>query len=101
MIVGPGAPEQRRVLGIVDLGDMLESVVIADLAIACAYAMQGKPDPLAAAALVVAGYHAEHPLTEPELAVLFPLICIRLAVSVVNSAEQRASFPGRGVSHNQ
>ena len=93
VIVGPGAPDQRRVLGIVDLGDMLESVVIADLAIGCAYAMQGKPDPLAAAALVVAGYHAEHPLTEPELAVLFPLMCIRLAVSVVNSAEQRASFP--------
>jgi len=93
VIVGPGAPDRRRVLGIVDLGDMLESVVIADLAIGCAYAMQDKPDPLAAAALVVAGYHAEHPLTEPELAMLFPLICTRLSVSVVNSAEQRASFP--------
>ena len=94
VICGPGSPDTRRVCGIVDLGDMLESVVIADLAIGCAYAMQEKPDPLAAAALIVGGYHAEHPLTESELAMLFPLICIRLSVSVVNAAEQRASFPG-------
>lgn len=94
VIVGLKDPYERRVIGIVDLGDMLESIVVAELAIGCAYAMQGKADPLGAAAMVVAGYHAEHPLTEPELALLFPLICIRLAVSVVNSAEQRASFPG-------
>jgi 4-aminobutyrate aminotransferase-like enzyme/Ser/Thr protein kinase RdoA (MazF antagonist) len=93
VIVEPGHPYSRRVAGVVDLGDMLESVVVADLAIACAYAMQGKADPLASAAEVVAGYHAEYPLTEAELGVLFPLICTRLAVSVVNSAEQRASFP--------
>ncbi|HEV8150899.1 MAG TPA: aminotransferase class III-fold pyridoxal phosphate-dependent enzyme, partial [Gemmatimonadales bacterium] len=93
VIVGPGDPYERRVVAIVDLGDMLESAVVADLAIACAYAMQGKPDPLGAAAEVVRGYHAEYPLTEPELELLFPLICTRLAVSVVNSAEQRASFP--------
>jgi len=94
VIVGPGHPFDRRIAAIVDLGDLLESVVVADLAIACAYAMQGKADPLGAAAEVVAGYHCEYPLTEPELALLFPLICTRLAVSVVNSAEQHASFPG-------
>ncbi|HEV8612272.1 MAG TPA: aminotransferase class III-fold pyridoxal phosphate-dependent enzyme [Gemmatimonadales bacterium] len=93
VIVGPGGPYERRVVAIVDLGDMLESAVVADLAIACAYAMQGKPDPLGAAAEVVRGYHGEYPLSEPELELLFPLICTRLAVSVVNSAEQRASFP--------
>ena len=93
VIVGPGDPDRRRVLGIVDLGDMLESVVVADLAIGCAYAMQDKPDPLAAATPVVAGYHSEYPLSEPELAALYPLICTRLSVSVVNSAEQGASFP--------
>jgi 4-aminobutyrate aminotransferase-like enzyme/Ser/Thr protein kinase RdoA (MazF antagonist) len=93
VIVGTGDAYERRVTGVVDLGDMLESVVVAEPAIGCAYAMQGKADPLGAAAEVVAGYHAEYPLSEPELAVLFPLICTRLAVSVVNSAEQRASFP--------
>jgi 4-aminobutyrate aminotransferase-like enzyme len=81
------------VTSVVDFGDMLESVVVADLAIACAYAMQGKADPLGTAAQVVAGYHADNPLTEPELGLLFPLICTRLTVSVINSAEQRAGFP--------
>ena len=94
VIVGGESPYHRRVTAIVDLGDMLESVVVADLAIACAYAMQGSRDPLTAASEVVAGYHAVFPLSEPELALLFPLICTRLAVSVVNSAEQRAGFPG-------
>ncbi|HTL05385.1 MAG TPA: aminotransferase class III-fold pyridoxal phosphate-dependent enzyme [Gemmatimonadales bacterium] len=93
VIVAPGHPFERRVAAIVDLGDLLESVLIAELAIACAYAMQGKPDPIGAGMDVVAGYHAELPLEERELELLFPLICTRLAVSVVNSAEQRASFP--------
>jgi 4-aminobutyrate aminotransferase-like enzyme/Ser/Thr protein kinase RdoA (MazF antagonist) len=93
VIVGTGHPDRRGVAGLVDLGDMLESVIVAELAIGCAYAMQGQPDPLGAAALVVAGYQAELPLTDAELALLHPLICTRLAVSVVNSAEQRASFP--------
>src|SRR6185436_18685944 len=63
VIVGAGHPFERRVTGIVDWGDLLESVVVAELAIACAYAMQDKPDPLGAAADVVAGYCAEYPLS--------------------------------------
>ena len=53
---------------------------------AAAYAMLGKDDPLAAAAAVVAGYHEAFPLEEEEVALLFPLVGARLAVSVTNSA---------------
>jgi hypothetical protein len=35
---------------------------------------------------VAAGYHKAHPLTEDEIALLFPLVLTRLAVSVTNSA---------------
>ncbi len=94
VIVAAGHPFERRVAGVVDLGDMLESPIVAELAVACVYAMQGKADPLSAAAEVVAGYHGAFPLTDGELGVLFPLICTRLSVSVVNAAEQRASVPG-------
>src|SRR5207244_4418712 len=52
-----------------------------------------QPDPLAAAAEVVAGYHAAFPLTEAELEALFPLICIRLCISVTNSAYQQQAEP--------
>jgi len=42
---------------------------------------------------VVEGYHAAHPLNPREAEAVFPLICSRLAVSVVNSAFQRHADP--------
>jgi len=86
-------PEQRRVAGVIDFGDMLVSNTVCELAVACAYAMLRKADPIAAAAHIVAGYHEMYPLTERELETLFPLICTRLAVSVTNSNYQREVEP--------
>ena len=79
--------------GAIDFGDLVHSAIVCDVAIAAAYASLGKPDPLAAAARVAAGYHALHPLTEAELDLLDALIATRLAVSVVNAAVQRAACP--------
>jgi Ser/Thr protein kinase RdoA (MazF antagonist) len=80
-------------ISLLDFGDMVQTATICELAIACAYAMLKKPDPVSAAARVVAGYHAALPLTEAELAVLFPLICARLCVSVTNSAYRQSLRP--------
>ncbi len=93
VIVSDDDPRARQVVGLIDYGDALHSATICNLAIAAAYAMLGKADPLAAAAQIVVGYHAEFPLTEPELAALFPLICTRLAVSVTNAAYQQQAEP--------
>lgn len=79
--------------GIIDFGDLLHSHPACDLAIAIAYAMLGKADPVSAATHVVAGYHEAHALTEQELALLFPLARTRLAVSLVNSALQSSMSP--------
>jgi len=79
--------------GIIDFGDLLYSHPACDLAIAVAYAMIGKPDPLTAAANVVTGYHEAYPLNESEIALLFPLAQTRLAVSLVNSALQADAAP--------
>ncbi|MGH7538266.1 MAG: aminotransferase class III-fold pyridoxal phosphate-dependent enzyme, partial [Gemmatimonadales bacterium] len=86
-------PWTRRVVGVIDFGDLVRGPVVCDLAIAAAYAMLGKPDPLAAAARVTAGYHATRPLDEAEIDVLDALIATRLAVSVVNAAVQRTVVP--------
>ncbi len=94
VIVGGGDPLFRRVVAVVDFGDMLRSYTVAEVAVAAAYAMLGKPDPLRAAAAILRGYHAVLPLGEPEIEVLFPLILTRLCVSVVNSAFQRNAEPG-------
>ncbi|HSR16439.1 MAG TPA: aminotransferase class III-fold pyridoxal phosphate-dependent enzyme [Gemmatimonadales bacterium] len=93
VIVSDGPPPDRRVAGILDFGDLVEGPLVAELAIGAAYALLGKPDPLAALAEVVAGYHQALSLTETELALVFPLVCTRLSVSVVNAAYQRTLHP--------
>jgi 4-aminobutyrate aminotransferase-like enzyme len=65
---------------------MHHGVLAAEPAVAAAYALLGQDDPLAAAAAVVAGYHGALPLLEEEIALLFPLVGARLAVSVTSSA---------------
>jgi 4-aminobutyrate aminotransferase-like enzyme/Ser/Thr protein kinase RdoA (MazF antagonist) len=82
-----------RVVGFIDFGDMVHSATVTDLAIAAAYVMTGARDPLGAAAHVVAGYHAELPLTGAEQRALYPLILARLCMSVVISAARRARAP--------
>ncbi len=82
-----------RVSGLIDWGDIVESATVGEVAIAAAYALLDKPDPLAAAAQVIAGFHAVFPLTDLEMRLLFPLICARLAVSVAVSAAQQKLAP--------
>ncbi len=77
----------------IDFGDMVFTYTAAEVAIACAYAMLNKADPLAAAANIVAGYHQNRPLAEQELAVLFDLICLRLCMSVCHAANQSRLEP--------
>ena len=50
---------------------MVHSATVCDLAIAIAYAMLDKHDPIAAAAEVVAGYHQVRPLSEAETDALY------------------------------
>jgi 4-aminobutyrate aminotransferase-like enzyme/Ser/Thr protein kinase RdoA (MazF antagonist) len=89
--VEPGRP--MRLAGFIDFGDMIETVAMAEIAVAAAYAAFGATDPLEAVRPIVAGFHRVHPLTADELALLDVLIRTRLAVSVVNSACRSAAEP--------
>ena len=96
VIVGGGDDlysRDQQVIGLIDFGDLVHTWTVADLAIAIAYAILDKPDPLTAAAHVVRGYHAEYPLTETELAALFGLVRMRLCVSVCLAAHQQRQRP--------
>jgi 4-aminobutyrate aminotransferase-like enzyme/Ser/Thr protein kinase RdoA (MazF antagonist) len=93
LLVSAPDVQPRQAVSVIDFGDMLLSKLVCEPAIAAAYALLGKRDPLAAAAQVVAGYHSAFPLTEAELALLFPLIRARLAVSVTNSAQRKLAEP--------
>jgi 4-aminobutyrate aminotransferase-like enzyme/Ser/Thr protein kinase RdoA (MazF antagonist) len=94
VLVGEPWPAPRKVVSVVDFGDMHRSFTVSEPAIAAAYAILRKDKPLRAAAAVVGGYHRAFPLTEAEIAVLYALIGTRLAVSVVNSAKRAAVKPG-------
>ena len=94
----------QQVTGIIDFGDMVVSHTVNDVAIAMAYVALSAEDPLAAAAVVAAGYHQTHPLTERELGTLFPLMCMRLCVSACMAAKQQAERPDAdylGISQGQ
>lgn len=77
--------EQPRVAGLIDLGDMCAAPRICDLAVAGAYLVLNDPDPEATLSSLVGGYHAAYPLTSAEVDLIWPLLRMRLAVSVVNS----------------
>jgi 4-aminobutyrate aminotransferase-like enzyme/Ser/Thr protein kinase RdoA (MazF antagonist) len=98
LLVGPvqwtrQGTAEREVVGIVDFGDMVRSYTVAELAVAAAYVMMGKQDPLEAAAELVSGFHSTLPLTATEIESLYALIWLRLAVSVCMSAHHRAKEP--------
>jgi 4-aminobutyrate aminotransferase-like enzyme/Ser/Thr protein kinase RdoA (MazF antagonist) len=90
--VEPGRPPALS--GLIDFGDLVETVTAAEVAVAAAYAAFGAADPLEAVLPLVAGYHRVLPLVEEELEALDALIRTRLAVSVVNSACRASAEPG-------
>ena len=85
--------DRQQVAGLIDFGDMVHSYTICGLAIAVAYAMLDKTDPLQAATHIVEGYHGVQPLTEDGWAVVFPMACGRLAVSACMAAVQQRQRP--------
>ena len=96
LLVGGGADLYSRnqcILGLIDFGDMVYSYAISDLAVAIAYAILAKPDPLSVAAQIVKSYQAASPLTAEELAVLFGFVTMRLCMSVCIAADQQSRQP--------
>ena len=84
---------QQAIASIIDFGDMVNSWIAAEPAIAAAYAMLGKDEPLDAAVAIIKGYHAQLPFNEAEVSVLFGFICMRLCMSVCICAHQRSIEP--------
>lgn len=93
VLVGDAPDGGRHVCGLIDFGDMVTSATVAELAIASAYAMLNKDDPIDAAAAVTAGYHSAYPLRGDELRLLYDLVLTRLAMSVTTSAHRRRTHP--------
>ena len=85
--------ERNAMVGLIDFGDIVYSYTVADLAIAVAYAVLGKDDPKTAAAPLIEGYREEFSLDQDELDALWPLVKLRLCMSVCHAARQREQHP--------
>jgi 4-aminobutyrate aminotransferase-like enzyme len=79
--------------GIIDFGDMVCSHTIFELAVALAYIMLNKIDPLSKAIPVIKAYHQIFPLEKAEIEVLFYSVCARLSLSVTMASYQQHLQP--------
>ncbi|MEM7785152.1 MAG: aminotransferase class III-fold pyridoxal phosphate-dependent enzyme, partial [Planctomycetota bacterium] len=80
-------------IGLIDFGDLIYSKLINELAICAAYLILENEQPVDTICSLVSGYHSQHPLTESELSVLFPMTAMRLCQSVVIAKQQRKLQP--------
>lgn len=96
ILVGGGSDMysfNQTVTGFIDLGDIVHGYVVGDLAIAIAYAILDKPQPLATATEIVKDYYSAFALTEDEIAALYSFVTLRLCMSVCIGAEQQKNQP--------
>ena len=82
-------PESMTVSGLIDFGDMVYSYTVGDLTIAVAYVVLGDGEPRD----VIAGYTSEFGLLDEEREALWPLVRLRLAMSVCIAAHQIRQQP--------
>ena len=83
----PGAP---TIVGLLDPGDALYSVVVSELAVAVAYAMLREAQPLDAAVEVVSGWCEDGSLSQDEVECIFPMAVARLCVNATTWAHRGA-----------
>ena len=93
LVAGEAVKRDLHISGLIDFGDMVHTFTVADLAIAIAYAVLDKRDPLSAAAHVVHGYNGVHSLRDEELAILLDLAKLRMYQSVVVAVDQEQQRP--------
>lgn len=86
-------PERMKVVGLLDFGDLVYSYTVGNLAIAIAYVVLDKADPRAAANEIVEGYRSECQLLENELEAVWPLVLMRLCMSLCLAAYQQQQRP--------
>jgi hydroxylysine kinase len=87
------ANDTTRVTGIIDFGDLIHAPLVAEVATAAAYQMDGAADPLAAAAEFVGAYHSVLPLLPEEQDLAADLMITRHLITVLISEWRAARYP--------
>ncbi|CAH2396520.1 5-oxoprolinase/urea amidolyase family protein [Mesorhizobium ventifaucium] len=85
--------EHDRVSGILDFGDVVDTPVIYDVAVACSYQVTSSGHPLSLATELLSAYHAVNPLLDEEIDILFDLINTRNAMTVTITEWRSKLYP--------
>jgi hydroxylysine kinase len=91
VLVSEHLPE--RITGIVDFGDLVKTVLVADVAIAAAYLVSSGDEPLRLAEQLVTAYHDVQPLTVNEIELLVPLMEARHLMTIAITEWRAARNP--------
>jgi hydroxylysine kinase len=92
-------PLEGAVSGIIDFGDMIRTIRVAEVAIAAAHLLYRETDPMSAMAQVVKGYARVLPLAIDEIAVLPVLIEARLVTRELIVSWRRQANPAATTSY--
>lgn len=87
-------PRSGEIAGIIDFGDMVETLLVNEAAIAVAHQLYREADILGVAAEFLGPYAAGMPLEPAEIAILFDLIKMRLAAREIIAAWRSATTDG-------
>lgn len=91
ILVDPTRPD--RISGVIDFGDMVETCLAIDVAVAASYLADAPTDPLAAVANMVAAYAAVTPLERAEIVLMRDLIVARLITSIIITGWRAQRYP--------
>ena len=72
----------RRVIGVIDFGDLIHAPLVCDLAVPIFELTEGQANPDATAAAITAGYHSVTALLDDELRLIFDLVATRCAMCI-------------------
>lgn len=90
-------PERtNQITGVFDFGDMVYTPLIIDVAVGAAYNLDESDFSLDAVSAFIQGYHSEKPIQEKEIAVLYDLISVRLAMVILISNWRATLYPENG-----
>ncbi|PYB75132.1 phosphotransferase [Rhizobium wuzhouense] len=87
------SPETGAIAGVIDFGDMVESPLACDIAVACSYLFANGSEPLAPLCRFLAAYRSVMPLRPDEVAALPVLLATRLAMTVIITNWRASQYP--------
>jgi len=83
----------NKIYGIIDFGDMVHTYTAAEPAVAIAYAVLGRDNPVKISVEILKGYCDNNFLSNDELESIIYLACIRLCISVTMAEYRIKLFP--------